>query len=126
MMKAGYDVLVEAGYPPELAYFECIHEVKQIVDMQYGAGLAAMRARISNTAAFGGLVQGPRLVTDATRSEMRKILGEIRSGRFAQDWIADCAAGRPKLSALAEAESSHASESTGKAVRSLAKAAIPR
>lgn len=126
LMKAAYDVLVEAGYPPELAYFECVHEVKQIVDMQYVAGLAGMRARISNTAAYGGLVQGPRLVTDATRAEMRRILGEIQSGRFAQDWIADCAAGNPKMSALAGAESNHPSEPTGKTVRSLAEAAIPR
>lgn len=126
LMKAGYDVLVEAGYPPELAYFECVHEVKQIVDMQYVEGLAGMRARISNTAAYGGLVQGPRLITDATRAEMRKILGEIQSGRFAKDWIADCAAGRPTLSALAGAESNHAGEPTGKIVRGLAKAAIPK
>lgn len=121
LMKAAFDVLVEAGYPEQLAYFECIHEVKQIADMQYAAGLAEMRSRISNTAAYGGLVTGPRLINDATRREMRRILDEIRSGEFARRWIAECAAGRPRLTRLAEAEAAHPSEAAGRAVRDLAR-----
>jgi ketol-acid reductoisomerase len=120
LMKAAFEVLVEAGYPPEVAYFECVHEVKQIVDLQYAEGLAGMRAKISNTAAYGGLSRGPRLVTEETRREMRAILEEIRSGRFAEEWLAECKAGKARLAALLERESAHASERAGQAVRVLA------
>jgi len=125
LMKAAFDVLVEAGYPPEIAYFECIHEVKQIVALQYAAGLSEMRRRISNTAAYGGLTRGPRLVTEATRREMRAILEEIRDGRFAQEWLAECRAGKARLRQLAEAELVHPSEAAGRSVRSVARKARP-
>ena len=125
LMKAAYETLVDAGFPEELAYFECVHEVKQIVDLQYAAGLAGMRARISNTAAYGGLRQGPRLVTDATHQAMRKILAEIRSGAFADEWMADCRAGRRRLSVLMAAEAGHPMEDAGRRVRNLARAAMP-
>ena len=124
LMKAAYDTLVDAGFPEEVAYFECVHEVKQIVDMQYAAGLAGMRSRISNTAAYGGLTRGPRLVTDDTRREMRTILAEIQSGQFAQEWIEECQQGKPNFASLMEQESRHASEPAGKNVRSLAQRAV--
>lgn len=125
LMKAAYEVLVEAGYPEEVAYFECVHEVKQVVDLQYAAGLAAMRKAISNTAAYGGLTRGPRLVTDETRREMRRLLAEVRSGRFAEEWLDECRSGRAKLQALTEVESSHPSESAGRRIRALADRALP-
>jgi ketol-acid reductoisomerase len=126
LMKAAFDVLVEAGFPPEVAYFECIHELKQIVDMQYAAGLEGMRAKISRTAAYGGLTRGPRLVTEATRRELRAILGEIRSGQFAEEWLAECRAGKPRLRQLAEAEGGHASEEAGREARAMARPRPPR
>ncbi len=119
LMKAGYDVLIEAGYPEEIAYFECVHEVKQVVDLQYAAGLAAMRDAISNTAAYGGLTRGPRLVTDQTRKELRAILDEVRSGRFAEQWIRECRGGKVDLNGLIDAESRHGSEDAGRRVRAL-------
>ena len=97
LIQAGYETLVEAGYDPEMAYFECAHEAKLIVDLIYESGLAAMRSAISNTAEFGGYVTGARLVTDATRAEMRRVLDDIRSGRFAERLMADHAAGDPVL-----------------------------
>ncbi|MEK6642296.1 MAG: ketol-acid reductoisomerase [Planctomycetota bacterium] len=125
LMKSAYDVLIEAGFPPEVAYFECIHEVKQIVDLQYASGLKGMLDRISNTAAYGGLTRGPRLVTEETRREMRAILAEIRSGRFAQEWLAECATGKPRLNELTNNELNHASEAAGRQVRDAAKNAVP-
>ncbi len=125
LMKAAYDVLVEAGFPEEIAYFECVHEVKQVVDLQYSAGLAAMRETISNTAAYGGLTRGPRLVTQQTREEMRAILAEVRSGQFAEEWLRECQAGRPRLRSFLETETSHPAESAGHRVRELAQKAIP-
>jgi len=119
LMKAAFDILIEAGFPEEVAYFECVHEVKQVVDLQYAAGLAAMRSRISNTASYGGLTRGPRLVGDAARAEMRAILAEIRSGAFAREWLAECNAGKPRLADLETAEAKHASERAGRTVRSL-------
>lgn len=119
LMKAAYEVLVEAGYPAEAAYLECIHEVKQIVDLLYTDGLAAMRGKISKTAAYGGLTRGPRLVTEKTRQEMRAILVEIRSGRFAEEWLAECRSGKRRLSELAQAEAAHACETVGRTIRGL-------
>lgn len=121
LMKAAFDVLVEAGYPEELAYFECIHEVKQIIDLQYAEGLAGMRRRISGTAAYGGLTVGPRLIGEEARREMRRVLEEIRDGRFAKDWIAECRAGRKRLKDLFAAEAAHPSEAAGRRVRALAR-----
>jgi ketol-acid reductoisomerase len=126
LMKAAYDILVDAGFPEEIAYFECVHEVKQVVDLQYAAGLAAMREAISNTAAYGGLTRGPRLVTEQTRREMRAILAEVRTGRFAKEWIEECRAGRPRLKSLVEAESKHPAESAGDRVRTLAERSLPK
>ena len=126
LMKAAYEILVEAGYPEEVAYFECVHEVKQVVDLQYAGGLAAMRRRISNTASYGGLTRGPRMVTEQTREQMRAILEEIRSGSFADEWLAECHAGKKRLAALEEAEARHPSEAAGASVREIAKKALPQ
>jgi len=119
LMKAAYETLVEAGYPAEAAYFECIHEVKQIVDLVYADGLGGMREKISNTAAYGGLTRGPRLVTEETRKEMRTILEEIRSGRFAEDWLTDCRKGTPVLARLAQTEAGHPCEAAGRTIRGM-------
>ena len=97
LMRAGFDTLVEAGYQPEVAYFECLHEVKLIVDLIYNGGLANMRYSISNTAEYGDYTRGPRIITDETRKEMRKILGEIQSGLFAKEYIQECTTGNPIL-----------------------------
>lgn len=126
LMKAAYAILIEAGFPEEVAYFECVHEVKQVVDLQYAGGMAAMRQAISNTAAYGGLTRGPRLVTDETRKEMQAILAEIRSGKFAKEWIAESRAGRPNLRSLTDAEAGHECEAVGQRVRTLAERAVPR
>ncbi len=126
LMKAAFDVLIEAGFPEEVAYFECMHELKQITDMQYAAGLAVMRGRISGTACYGGLTRGPRLVDERVRGELRTMLREIQSGAFAREWIDECRAGKTRLDRLKAAEASHASEAAGKAVRSLASQAIAR
>src|SRR3970040_928451 len=86
-MKAGYETLVEAGYAPEMAYFECIHEMKLIVDLIYEGGIATMNYSVSNTAEYGEYVSGPRVITDSTRAEMKKILADIQSGKFVKDWM---------------------------------------
>jgi len=124
LMKTAFDVAVAAGIPPEVAYFECVHEVKQIVDMHYTSGLAGMRAKISRTASYGGLTRGPRLVTEDTRRELQSILAEIQSGAFAKEWLDECRAGRPKLRQLESQEASHPCEAAGKAVREAAQASI--
>ncbi len=125
LMKAAFEILVEAGFPPELAYFECMHELKQITDMQYTGGLAAMRSRISGTACYGGLTRGPRLLTPDVRAEMKKMLSEIQSGAFAREWIAECRGGLGQLKEMKTAEARHASEDAGRTVRKLAERAVP-
>lgn len=120
LMKTAFELLVEAGVPEEIAYFECVHEVKQVVDLQYAAGLQGMRQAISNTAAYGGLTRGPRLVTAETRGEMRRILDEIRSGRFAKEWVEEHRRGCQVLGKLIEAEAGHPCEYAGRRVRALA------
>jgi ketol-acid reductoisomerase len=97
LIKAGFETLVAAGYQPELAYFECLHEVKLIVDLVVEGGLAQMRDSISNTAEYGDYTRGPRIVTDQTRAEMRKILQEIQSGQFAREFVLENQAGKPDL-----------------------------
>lgn len=97
LAQAGFDTLIEAGYPEELAYFECVHQIKLLADLIHAKGIAGMRANISDTALFGDLTRGPRVIGDPTRAEMRKILDEIRSAQFAQDWIAEQDTGSPKL-----------------------------
>ncbi len=126
LMKAAFEVLVSAGYPEELAYFECVHEVKQIVDLQYAEGIAAMRARISGTAAYGGLTVGPRLIGEATRAEMRTVLAEIQDGRFARRWARECAEGKVDFRALKEAEARHPCEAAGRAVREMVRRSLPK
>jgi ketol-acid reductoisomerase len=119
LVRAGFDTLTEAGYPPELAYFECLHEVKLIVDLMYEKGIAGMRYSISNTAEYGDLTRGKRIITDDTRAEMRKILSEIQSGEFAKEWIAEYKAGLPNFTATAEAQAEHPIEVTGKKLRGM-------
>ncbi|MGA0068017.1 MAG: ketol-acid reductoisomerase [Miltoncostaeaceae bacterium] len=119
LVRAGFDTLTEAGYPPELAYFECLHEVKLIVDLMYEKGIAGMRYSISNTAEYGDLTRGKRIITDDTRAEMRKILAEIQSGEFAREWIAEYKAGLPNFTATAEAQAHHPIEVTGKKLRGM-------
>ena len=87
LIKAGFETLVEAGYPPELAYFECMHEMKLIVDLYYEGGLSRMNYSVSDTAEYGGMTRGRRLITEETRNEMKKILGEIQDGKFAKEWL---------------------------------------
>src|SRR2546421_12751186 len=95
LLQAGHETLVDAGYQPESAYFECLHEVKLIVDLIYEGGIAAMRFSISDTAEYGDVTRGPRIINQETRAEMKRILEEIRSGKFAEEWIAENEAGRP-------------------------------
>ncbi len=119
LIKAGFETLVEAGYQPEMAYFECVHEVKLIVDLIYQGGLNYMRYSISNTAEYGDYSRGPRLVTDETRAEMKKILEEIRNGSFAREWILENKANAPGFKALRRREREHAVEKVGKDLRRL-------
>ncbi len=119
LITAGYETLIEAGYTPELAYFECLHEVKLIVDLIYEGGIANMRYSISNTAKFGDLTRGPRVVTEETRREMKKILGEIQDGKFAREWVLENRAGRPVFKALTRQAESHPIEEVGARLRAM-------
>ena len=119
LIKAGFETLVEAGYQPELAYFECLHEVKLIVDLIVEGGLAKMRDSISNTAEYGDLTRGPRIVTDETRTEMRKILSEIQTGQFAREFVLENQAGKPGFNAMRRREAEHAIEEVGKDLRAM-------
>ena len=119
LVKAGFETLVEAGYQPEIAYFECLHELKLIVDLMYRGGLGFMRYSVSDTAEHGDYTGGPRLVTDATRAEMRAMLAEIRDGRFARGWIEEDRAGRPRFNAQREREREHPIEEVGARLRSM-------
>ncbi len=121
LIKAGFETLTEAGYPPEMAYFECVHEVKLIVDLIYQGGLNYMRYSISNTAEYGDLTRGPRVVPPAAKTEMKKILGEIQSGEFAKEWMAEHKAGKPKFNALYNADKDHPVEVTGRKLRKMMK-----
>src|SRR5207302_2982618 len=104
LVKAGFETLVEAGYQPEIAYFECLHELKLIVDLMYEAGIAGMRFSISDTAEYGDLTRGPRLIDDSVRDRMRGLLKEIQGGQFAREWILENRANRPVFNALANAD----------------------
>ncbi|MDI6892093.1 MAG: ketol-acid reductoisomerase [Actinomycetota bacterium] len=119
LIRAGFDTLVEAGYQPEIAYFECLHELKLIVDLIYESGISGMRYSISDTAEYGDLVKGKRIITEQTRAEMRKILAEIQSGEFAQEWILENQAGRPVFNALRKKEAGHLIEQVGKKLRAM-------
>jgi ketol-acid reductoisomerase len=119
LIKAGFETLVEAGYQPEIAYFECLHELKLIVDLIYQGGLNYMRYSVSDTAENGDYTGGPRIVTDATRQEMRKMLAEIRNGTYAKAWIAENEAGRPTFNKMREADRNHLVEQVGARLRKL-------
>lgn len=119
LIKAGFETLVEAGYQPEIAYFECLHELKLIVDLIYEGGLAFMRYSISDTAEYGDLTRGPRIINEAVKAEMKKILKEIQSGEFAREWILENQAGRPVLNALRKKEAEHPIEEVGKRLRAM-------
>jgi ketol-acid reductoisomerase len=119
LVQAGFETLVEAGYQPEIAYFECLHELKLIVDLIYEGGIGRMRYSVSNTAEFGDMTRGPRIVDDRTRAEMKKILQEIRSGQFAREWILENSAGRPVFKALERLGAEHPIETVGAHLRSM-------
>ena len=119
LIQAGFDTLVEGGYSPEMAYFECLHEVKLIVDLIYQGGIANMRYSVSNTAEYGDLTRGPRVVNDAVRKEMKRLLDEIQSGAFAEEWIAECESGKEKFAALETEGKKHQIEEVGAKLRGL-------
>ncbi|MBA3312970.1 MAG: ketol-acid reductoisomerase [Planctomycetota bacterium] len=119
LVKAGYETLVEAGYQPEMAYFECMHELKLIVDLMYQGGLNYMRYSISNTAEYGDYTRGPRIVTDETKAEMKKILKEIQGGEFARQWILENKANQPTFQAVRRRERNHPVEVVGKQLRKM-------
>jgi ketol-acid reductoisomerase len=119
LVRAGFDTLVEAGYNPDLAYFECLHELKLIVDLMYEKGISGMRYSISNTAEYGDLTRGRRIITDETRAEMRKILYEIQSGQFAKEFLTENLVGRPTFNALERRDAEHKVEEVGKRLRGM-------
>jgi ketol-acid reductoisomerase len=119
LIKAGYETLVEAGYAPEMAYFECLHEVKLIVDLIYEGGIANMNYSISNTAEYGEYVTGPRIVTEATKAEMKRVLNDIQTGRFARDWVLENQAGAPSFQAMRKRMASHNIEEVGEKLREM-------
>jgi ketol-acid reductoisomerase len=118
LVRAGYETLVDAGYDPRLAYFECLHELKLIVDLMYEKGITGMRYSISNTAEYGDLTRGPRIISDETRQSMKKILGEIQSGEFAREWIAENRAGQENFQRMRKEQQGHQIEVEGKELRS--------
>lgn len=119
LVKAAYETLVKAGYQPEMAYFECMHELKLIVDLFYQGGLSYMRYSVSNTAEYGDYTRGPRIVTDETKAEMQRILDEIQSGKFAREWILENKANAPSFKATRRREKSHPIEEVGRRLRRL-------
>lgn len=119
LAQAGYETLVEAGYAPEMAYFECLHELKLIVDLMYEGGIANMRYSISNTAEYGDLTRGPRIITDETKAEMRKILGEIQKGEFAREFIMENQTGQATFKAKRRIGREHSIEQVGEKLRSM-------
>jgi ketol-acid reductoisomerase len=119
LIKAGFDTLVDAGYPPELAYFECMHELKLIVDLMYRGGMRFMRYSISDTAEYGDYTRGPRIITDEVREEMVQILSEIQSGSFAREWIQETRSGGARFAALRRSENDHPIERVGAKLRAM-------
>ncbi|MEM6627411.1 MAG: ketol-acid reductoisomerase [Pseudomonadota bacterium] len=119
LIKAGYETLVEAGYAPEMAYFECLHEVKLIVDLIYEGGIANMNYSISNTAEYGEYVTGPRIVNSETKAEMKKVLDDIQSGKFARDWVLENQAGAPSFAAMRARMNDHDIEDVGEKLRGM-------
>jgi ketol-acid reductoisomerase len=119
LIQAGYETLVEAGYAPEMAYFECLHEVKLIVDLIYEGGIANMRYSISNTAEYGDYVSGPRLIDDTVKARMREILDDIQSGRFTSRWMSECSSGQPSFKAMRRRAAEQGIEQVGSKLRAL-------
>ena len=119
LIRAGFETLVEAGYAPEMAYFECLHEVKLIVDLIYEGGIANMNYSISNTAEYGEYVTGPRIVTPETKAEMKRVLDDIQSGRFVRDWMLENAAGQPSFKATRRRSAEHPIEEVGQRLRAM-------
>jgi ketol-acid reductoisomerase len=119
LITAGFETLVEAGYAPEMAYFECLHEVKLIVDLIYEGGLANMNYSISNTAEYGNYRTGPRIVTEETKKEMKRVLEDIQSGRFTRDWMLECQAGQPSFKATRRRNAEHMIEKVGAKLRAM-------
>ena len=119
LMNAGFETLVEAGYAPESAYFECMHEMKLIVDLMYEGGMAKMRHSISDTAEYGDYVTGPRIITDATKAEMKKVLAEIQDGTFAKKWLLENQCGRPQFNAMRRRAAQTQAEKVGANLRSM-------
>jgi ketol-acid reductoisomerase len=119
LIMAGYETLTEAGYAPEMAYFECLHEVKLIVDLMYEGGMANMRYSISNTAEFGDYTRGPRIITPEVKAEMKRILDDIQSGRFARDWVLENAAGQASFKAMRRKAAEHDIEKVGEKLRAM-------
>jgi ketol-acid reductoisomerase len=117
LVRAGYETLVDAGYDPRLAYFECLHELKLIVDLMYEKGIAGMRYSISNTAEYGDMTRGRRVISDATREAMKKILADIQSGDFAREWIAENRAGQESFKRMREEQANHQVEVVGRELR---------
>ncbi|MDY0242168.1 MAG: ketol-acid reductoisomerase [Rhodospirillaceae bacterium] len=119
LIQTGFETLVEAGYAPEMAYFECLHEVKLIVDLIYEGGIANMRYSISNTAEYGDYTTGPRIITDQTKAEMKRVLDDIQSGRFTRDWMLECKAGQPSFKATRRRQAEHQIEEVGERLRGM-------
>jgi ketol-acid reductoisomerase len=119
LIRAGFETLVEAGYAPEMAYFECLHEVKLIVDLIYEGGIATMNYSVSNTAEFGEYVTGPRIITPETKAEMKRVLEDIQTGRFARDWVLENKAGQPSFKATRARNAAHPIEAVGAELRAM-------
>jgi ketol-acid reductoisomerase len=119
LIQAGYETLIEAGYAPEMAYFECLHEVKLIVDLMYEGGMANMRYSISNTAEYGDYKTGPRIITAETKAEMKRVLDDIQSGRFTRDWMQECKVGQPSFKAMRRRNAEHPIEEVGEKLRAM-------
>jgi len=119
LIKAGFETLTEAGYPSDLAYFECMHEMKLIVDLYYEGGLSRMNYSVSDTAEYGGMTRGPRIITHETKNEMKKILAEIQSGKFANEWLAEYKAGGPNFNKLRKSNHEHSIETVGAKLRGM-------
>jgi ketol-acid reductoisomerase len=119
LIKAGYDTLIEAGYQPEIAYFECLHELKLITDLIYQYGIQGMRKRVSDTAEYGDMTRGKVVINERTRKRMKKLLKDVQSGRFAREWIRENEAGRPKFNELRKQEAEHSIEEVGRCLREM-------
>jgi len=119
LIQAGFETLTEAGYSPEMAYFECLHEMKLIVDLMYEGGIGNMRYSVSNTAEYGDLTHGSRIVNESTKAEMKKILGEIQSGEFADEWMSECDSGKESFKRLETEGKQHEIEEVGARLRAM-------